>query len=154
MKIIEGKMLASGMRTSIIASRFNKFIVDKLVDGARDFLSRHGADDAEQTLVWVPGAWEIPLAAKSALLRKPDAVICLGCVVRGGTIHFEQVAEACARGIAALSLESGIPVLNGVLATENFEQALDRAGGKMGNKGADASAAAVEMINTLRALKG
>lgn len=151
---IEGSLVATGLRCAIVASRFNSFVVEKLVAGALDALVRHGADKSAQTVVWVPGAWEIPLVATRVVeSMKLDAVICVGCVIRGGTAHFEHVADGLNKGIAQLALSKDIPVGNGVLTVENLEQAIDRAGAKMGNKGWEAAVAAIETANVLRALR-
>ena len=148
-----GTLVATGHKMVVVASRFNGFITERLVEAALDTLVRCGARREDQRVVWVPGAWEIPLAAKRvAEVHKPHAVVCLGCVIRGSTAHFEQVAGEASKGVAAVSLATGIPMSNGILATENLEQAIDRAGGKMGNKGAEAAAAAVEMVNVLKAI--
>jgi len=150
----EGNLVATGIKTVLVASRFNSFIVEKLVDGALDTLVRHGAERVAQQLVWVPGSWEIPLAAKRvAETLKPDAVICLGCVIRGGTPHFEYVSAEVSKGISQVSMATGAIVTMGVLTTENLEQAIERAGSKMGNKGAEATLAAIEMVNLLKGLK-
>jgi 6,7-dimethyl-8-ribityllumazine synthase len=149
----EGNLVATGIKTVIVASRFNSFIVEKLVGGALDTLVRHGADRASQSLVWVPGSWEIPLAAKRvAETLRPDAIICVGCVIRGGTPHFEYVSAEVSKGISHVSLNTGVIVTMGVLTTENLEQAIERSGSKMGNKGAEATLAAIEMVNLLRGL--
>ena len=143
----------SGMRIALVASRFNQFIVDQLLEGARDALSRQGVDDSEQTLVWVPGAYELPLMAdRLASSGDFDAIVALGAVIRGGTPHFDYVAGECARGLSRVSLERGIPVIFGVLTTDNIEQALERAGTGDGNKGFDSVLAAIEMVATLRDL--
>jgi 6,7-dimethyl-8-ribityllumazine synthase len=143
----------SGMRIALVASRFNQFIVDQLLEGARDALSRQGVDDFEQTLVWVPGAYELPLMAdRLASSGDFDAIVALGAVIRGGTPHFDYVAGECARGLSRVSLERGIPVIFGVLTTDNIEQALERAGTGDGNKGFDSVLAAIEMVATLRDL--
>ena len=143
----------SGMRIALVASRFNQFIVDQLLEGARDALSRQGVDDSEQTLVWVPGAYELPLMAdRLASTGDFDAIVALGAVIRGGTPHFDYVAGECARGLSHVSLERGIPVIFGVLTTDNIEQALERAGTGDGNKGFDSVLAAIEMVATLRDL--
>jgi 6,7-dimethyl-8-ribityllumazine synthase len=150
---IEGEMSARGLRTIIVASRFNSIIVEKLVDGALDALVRHGATLADQQLIWVPGAWEIPLVAKRAIqLKKPDAVIAVGCVIRGGTDHYQHVSGGVSGGVAQVSLDTGVMVANGVLTVESLEQALERAGSKMGNKGAEAALAAIETVRVLQAL--
>lgn len=150
MKTIEGKLTAQGLRFGIIAARFNEFITNKLVSGAVDALTRHGAATEDITLAWVPGAYEIPLTAqKMAASKKYDAVICLGTVIRGGTPHFDYVAGEVAKGVAQVGLQTGVPTLFGVLTTENIEQAIERAGTKAGNKGFDSAMAAIEMANLL-----
>lgn len=152
-KIVEGKLSAEGFRFAIIVSRFNDFICSKLVEGAMDALVRHGASDEQISLIRVPGAFEMPLAAKKmAQSGQYDAVICLGAVVRGSTPHFDYVAAEVSKGIATVGLESGIPVTFGVLTTDNLEQAIERAGSKSGNKGYDAAVAAIEMANLFREL--
>ena len=155
-KVIEGNLIATGLETVIVASRFNAFIVEKLVEGALDALVRHGADAAKQTVVWVPGAWEIPRAVQQAIAkRKPSpsfAVVAVGCVIRGSTGHYEHVAGEVQKGIAHMSWQSGVPVGNGVLTVESLEQAIERAGTKMGNKGAEAAIAVIEMVNVLKGL--
>lgn len=152
-KIVEGRLLAEGFRFAIIVSRFNDFICSKLVEGAMDALVRHGASDEQISLIRVPGAFEMPLAAKKmAQSGQYDAVICLGAVVRGSTPHFDYVAAEVSKGIATVGLESGIPVTFGVLTTDNLEQAIERAGSKSGNKGYDAAVAAIEMANLFREL--
>lgn len=152
-KIIEGELLARDLRFAFIAARFNDFIVEPLIRGALDALKRHGATEKQIEIVRVPGAFDIPIAArKLALSRRYDALIALGAVVRGETPHFDYVAGECASGLARIALETGIPVAFGVLTTDTMEQAVDRAGGKSGNKGADAALAAVEMANLLRRL--
>ncbi len=152
-KIIEGELLARDLRFAFVAARFNDLIVDALVRGALDALKRHGATEKQIEIVRVPGAFDIPIAArKLALSRRYDALVALGAVVRGQTPHFDYVAGECASGLARIALETGVPVAFGVLTTDTMEQALDRAGGKAGNKGADAALAAVEMANLLRRL--
>lgn len=153
-KIYEGKISAEGFRFAIIVSRFNDFISSRLVEGATDALKRHGVDEEQVSLVKVPGAFEIPAAAKK-LVRSGnyDAVICLGAVIRGATPHFDYVAAEVSKGIANVALESDIPVTFGVLTTENLEQAIERAGSKVGNKGWDAAVAAMEMVNLFDELK-
>jgi 6,7-dimethyl-8-ribityllumazine synthase len=152
-KIIEGELLARDLRFAFVAARFNDFIVEPLIRGALDALKRHGAAEKQVEIVRVPGAFDIPIVArKLALSRRYDAVIALGAVVRGETPHFDYVAGECASGLARIALETGVPVAFGVLTTETMEQAVDRAGGKAGNKGADAALAAVEMANLLRRL--
>lgn len=146
--VIEGGFEAKGLRIAIVAARFNAFIVEKLADGAADALVRHGASPDDITLAWVPGAYEIPAVAKRlALVNRFDAVICLGCVIRGGTDHYNFVAGEAAKGIAHVALDAPIPVIFGVLTVDSIEQAIERAGTKMGNKGADAAMAAIEMVN-------
>jgi len=150
-KILEGKISAEGFSFAIIVSRFNDFICSKLVEGAMDALRRHGVNEEKVALVKVPGAFEIPVTAKRlAAEGKYDAVICLGAVIRGATPHFDYVASEVAKGIALVSLESNIPVTFGVLTTENLEQAIERAGSKVGNKGWDAALAAMEMVNLFK----
>ena len=150
--LLEGKVVApEGMNVGIIASRFNSFIVQKLVDGAVDGLVRHGVDEGNVTLAWVPGAFEIPVAAKKAASSgKYDAVICLGAVIRGSTTHYEMVCAESAKGVALVGMETGLPVLYGIITTENIEQAIERAGSKAGNKGYDCALSAIEMVNLLR----
>lgn len=150
MKVLEGKLSAKGMKVAIVASRFNEFITSKLIGGAEDCLLRHGADSDDLTLAWVPGAFEIPLAAqKLARSGKYDAVVCVGAVIRGATPHFDYVCAEASKGIAHVSLETGVPVAFGVLTTDNIEQAVERAGTKAGNKGADAAMCAIEMVNLM-----
>ncbi len=151
---IEGKLIANGMKFGIVASRFNEFIVSKLIGGAEDALLRHGAKEDDITLAWVPGAFEIPTAAKQmAQSGKYDAVICLGAVIRGATSHYDYVCNEVSKGIAHVSLETGIPVMFGVVTTENIEQAVERAGTKAGNKGYDAAVSAIEMVDLIKKLK-
>lgn len=153
-KVIEGKIVAGeGIRIGIVASRFNDFIVSKLVGGAIDALQRHDVKDENITLAWVPGAFELPLAAKKmADSGKFDAVIAVGAVIRGATSHYELVCNEVAKGLAQDSLQSGIPVMFGVITTENIEQAIERAGSKAGNKGAECATGALEMVNLLKQL--
>ena len=151
----EGNLLATGMRFAIVASRFNDFVVDKLRAGARDALIRHGADADDIDEVLVPGSWEIPLACQAvAVGGKHDAVIAVGCVIRGGTPHFDYVASEVSKGVAQTSLQHGVPVTFGVITSDTIEQAIERAGTKAGNKGFDAALAAVEMVSLLRGLRG
>ena len=151
MNKIEGKVVANGIKIGIVASRFNEFIVSKLVGGAVDGLVRHDVKDEDITVAWVPGAFEIPLAAKKmAESGKYDAVICLGTVIRGETSHYDYVCAEVSKGIASVSLEAGIPVMFGILTTENIEQAIERAGTKAGNKGYDCAMSAIEMVNLLK----
>lgn len=152
-RIYEGKLIGEGLHIGVVASRFNELIVKKLVEGAKDALTRHGVADEDIELAWVPGAFEIPLVAQTmAESKKYDALICLGAVIRGATPHFEYVAAEAAKGIAQVALKTGIPVTFGVLTTDNLEQALERAGTKAGNKGWDAALSAIEMANLLREL--
>jgi 6,7-dimethyl-8-ribityllumazine synthase len=152
-KVIEGELLARDLRFAILASRFNDFIVEPLIRGALDALRRHGVADKQIDIVRVPGAFDIPIVArKLALAHRHEALIALGCVIRGQTPHFDYVAGECAGGIARVALESGVPIAFGVLTTDTAEQAVDRAGGKAGNKGADAALVALEMANLLRRL--
>ncbi|HEV3232641.1 MAG TPA: 6,7-dimethyl-8-ribityllumazine synthase [Candidatus Dormibacteraeota bacterium] len=153
MDVKTGRLKAEGRAFAIVAARFNDFVTSKLLEGAVDELVRLGADEAEITVAWVPGAFEIPTAAaRLAKTNRYAAVICLGTVIRGQTAHFEHVAGQCASGIAAVGRQTGVPTILGVLATENLEQAIDRAGGKHGNKGAEAAASAVEMADLLAQL--
>ncbi len=153
-KIIEGDMLARDLRFACLAARFNDVVVEPLLRGALDALRRHGAADKQIEIVRVPGAYEIPIVARRlANSRRFDALIALGAVVRGQTPHFDYVAGECASGLARIALESGVPIAFGVLTTDTMEQAMDRAGGKAGNKGADAALTAIEMANLLRRLE-
>jgi 6,7-dimethyl-8-ribityllumazine synthase len=152
-KTIQGNLVSKDLKFGIVAGRFNEFIGSKLVGGAIDGLTRHGADEEQIDLVWVPGAFEIPLAAqKMAKSQKYNAIICVGAVIRGSTPHFDYVASEMTKGIAQVSLQTGIPVVYGVLTTENIEQAIERAGTKVGNKGFDAALTAIEMCNLLSQL--
>ena len=151
MNVFEGKVVSEGMKVGIVAARFNEFIVSKLVAGAQDALVRHDVKEEDIDLAWVPGAFEIPLiASKMAKSGKYDAVICLGAVIRGVTSHYDYVCNEVSKGIASVSLESEIPVMFGVVTTENIEQAIERAGTKAGNKGYDCALGAIEMINLVR----
>lgn len=153
-KILEGKISAEGFRFAIIVSRFNDFISSKLVDGAMDALRRHGVEEGKVSLIKVPGSFEIPSVAKRlAKSNKYDAIICLGAVIRGATPHFDFIAAEVAKGVASVGLESDIPVTFGVLTTDNLEQAIERAGSKIGNKGWDAAISAIEMVNLFSQLK-
>jgi len=153
MKTIEGNLVAEKIRVAIVAARFNEFIVSKLIGGALDGLKRHGVEDDAISLAWVPGAFEIPLAAKRLAARDDiDAVICVGAVIRGSTPHFDYVCAEASKGIAQVSLASGKPVIFGVLTTDSIEQAIERAGTKAGNKGYDAAVSAIEMVNLLKAM--
>jgi 6,7-dimethyl-8-ribityllumazine synthase len=152
-KTIEGRLDATGLKIGILVSRFNSFIGERLVEGAIDALLRHGAERENLVVVRVPGAFEIPPAArKMAGTGRYDAVVCLGAVIRGATPHFDYVSAEVSKGIAAVSMEAGIPVTFGVLTTDTLEQAIERAGSKAGNKGFDAAMAAIEMANLYRAL--
>jgi len=152
--MIEGELLARDLRFAFVAARFNDFLVEPLIRGALDALKRHGSSEKQIEIVRVPGAFDIPIVArKLALSRRYDALIALGAVVRGQTPHFDYVAGECASGLARIALESGVPIAFGVLTTDTMEQAVDRAGGKAGNKGADAALAAIEMANLLRRLE-
>lgn len=151
MKVIEGAFSGEGLKIGIIASRFNEFITSKLVSGAEDCLKRHGVKDDDMSVAWVPGAFEIPVIAKSmAKSGKYDAVICVGAVIRGATSHYDYVCAEVSKGIAAVSIDTGIPVLFGILTTDTIEQAIERAGTKAGNKGTDCAMSALEMVNLMR----
>jgi 6,7-dimethyl-8-ribityllumazine synthase len=153
MHIIEGQLLAGSASFAIVVSRFNDLITRRLLEGAVDTLRRHGADESKITVVWVPGSFEIPLVAdRLAKGGKHSAVLCLGCVIQGQTTHHEYINHQVAAGILKSGLDSGVPVLFGVLTCETLEQALDRAGGKVGNKGSEAALAAIEMISVLKQL--
>ena len=154
MKTLEGNVIGKGLKVGIVAARFNEFIVNKLIGGAEDALVRHGVDTKDVELAYVPGAFEIPLiASKMAKSGKYDAVICLGAVIRGSTSHYDFVCNEVSKGIAAVSLETDVPVMFGVLTTENIEQAIERAGTKAGNKGYDCAVSAIEMVNLIRELE-
>ena len=151
---IEGDFSARGLKFAVVVARFNSFITDRLLAGAMDALTRSGAKAEDIEVVKVPGSWELPLAAKTlAGLKRHDAIIALGAVIRGETPHFDHVATQAANGLAAVSLETGVPVAFGVLTTNTIEQAIDRAGGKSGNKGYDAALTGIEMANLLRRLR-
>ena len=151
MNIIEGKLIAEGQKIAIVAVRFNEIITNKLLGGAVDAFKRHGGDEKDIDLAWVPGAFEIPLVAKKlAETKKYDAVICLGAVIRGATPHFDMVANETTKGIAAAGLQTGVPIIFGVLTTDNIEQAVERAGSKAGNKGFEAVTTAIEMVNLMK----
>lgn len=150
---ITGNLVATGLKFSIVTARFNDFINDKLLSGAVDTLVRHGAVESDIDTVWVPGAFEIPLVAKKmAESGKYDAVICLGTVIRGSTTHYDYVCNEVAKGIGAVALQTGVPIMFGVLTTESIEKAIERAGTKAGNKGAECALGAIEMVNVLKAL--
>lgn len=154
MKVYEGKLVSENIKVGIVASRFNEFIVSKLLSGALDALGRHDVKDSDINVAWVPGAFEIPLvASKLAQSGKYDAVVCLGAVIRGSTSHYELVCSEVAKGIANVALKSDIPVMFGVVTTENLEQAIERAGTKAGNKGYDAAMGAIEMVNLIREIE-
>lgn len=153
MKVIEGVYSGEGLKIGIIASRFNEFITSKLVSGAEDCLLRHGVNGDEISVAWVPGAFEIPVIAnKMAKSGKYDAVIALGAVIRGATSHYDYVCNEVSKGIAAVSMETGVPVLFGILTTDTIEQAIERAGTKAGNKGTDCAMSALEMVNLIKNL--
>ena len=154
MKTYEGNLVSKNIRIGIVAARFNEFITSKLLSGAMDGLLRHNVREDDIHVAWVPGAFEIPLiASKMANSKKYDAVICLGAVIRGSTSHYDYVCNEVSKGIAAVSLESGVPVMFGVLTTENIEQAIERAGTKAGNKGYDCALGAIEMINLIHEIE-
>ncbi|MBN1257085.1 MAG: 6,7-dimethyl-8-ribityllumazine synthase [Planctomycetes bacterium] len=147
-KTLSGQLAVKGVKFALIASRFNDFIVSRLLEGAKDALLRHGATDAEIDVIWVPGAFELPqVANRVARSGKYGAVICLGCVIRGATPHFEYIAAEAAKGIAQTALQTEVPIAFGVLTTDTIEQAVERAGTKAGNKGADAAMTAIELVN-------
>jgi 6,7-dimethyl-8-ribityllumazine synthase len=153
-KVIEGQLSATGLRFAIVVSRFNSFITERLLGGAMDALTRSGAGDEMVDVIKVPGSWEVPLVASEvARQHRYDAVICLACVIRGETPHFDYVAAEAAKGVAHASADTGVPVAFGVLTTNTLEQAIDRAGAKGGNKGFDAAMTAIEMANLLRTLR-
>ena len=155
MNVFEGKIVAKDIRIGIVVARFNEFITDKLLGGAVDGLKRHEVAEDLIDVAWVPGAFEIPLAAKAmAESGKYDAVICLGAVIRGATSHYDYVCSEVSKGVAQVALQSGIPVMFGVLTTDTIEQAIERAGSKAGNKGFDCATGAIEMINLLRGIRG
>ncbi|MDF2890353.1 MAG: 6,7-dimethyl-8-ribityllumazine synthase [Clostridia bacterium] len=154
MKTYEGKLIAQGLKFGIVIGRFNEFIGGKLLSGALDALNRHGVEENDIELAWVPGAFEIPLIAKKmANSKKYDGVICLGAVIRGSTPHFDYVSSEVTKGIANVSLDSEVPVIFGVLTTDTIEQAIERAGTKAGNKGFEAAATAIEMANLIKQLQ-
>ena len=153
MKPLTGSLSADGLRFGVVVSRFNDFITSRLLQGTQDTLERHGANSENVQVVWVPGAVELPLIAKTlAASQRFDAVITLGCVIRGATSHYDYVCSMVSSGVASAALETGVPVIFGVLTTENLEQAIERAGSKAGNKGSEAAAAAVEMANLMKTL--
>ncbi|MFN2608791.1 MAG: 6,7-dimethyl-8-ribityllumazine synthase [Acidimicrobiales bacterium] len=153
MNTYTGRLGGEGARVAIVASRFNDVVTDRLVAGARDALARHGVDNGSVTLAWTPGAFELPVAAQRlALSGEFDAVVCVGAVIRGSTDHYEHVAGQCAAGLARVALDTGLPVVFGVLTTETTADAIERAGGKLGNKGFEAATTALEMVDLLRQL--
>ena len=152
-KTFEGNLLGKGLRFGLVVSRFNEFFSQKLLDGARDALMRHGVAENDMEVAWTPGSFEMPLIAqKLAASKRYDAVICLGAVIRGGTPHFDYIASEVAKGIAKVGLDTGVPVIFGVITTDNLEQAIERSGTKDGNKGFDAAVSAIEMANLVKAL--
>ena len=153
-RVIEGRLIATGLKFGIVVSRFNDFITERLLDGCLDTLRRHGADISQVDVMWCPGAFEIPLVAKYAAETEAyDAIICLGAVIRGSTPHFDHVAGQATSGIARTSMDTGVPTIFGVLTCESIEQAVERAGTKAGNKGCDAAMAAIEMVNLISSIK-
>jgi len=149
----EGMLLGKGLKFGLVVSRFNEFLTKKLLEGAQDALLRHGVNQEDIEIAWVPGSFEIPLVAKKlAETKRFDAVICLGAVVRGGTPHFEYIATEVTKGIAKVGLETGLPVIYGVLTADTLEQAIERAGTKMGNRGFDAAVEAIEMANLVKSI--
>ncbi|MCD8175191.1 MAG: 6,7-dimethyl-8-ribityllumazine synthase [Phascolarctobacterium sp.] len=151
MNVLEGKLTAKGMEVAIVAARFNEFITVKLLEGALDCLKRHEAIEKDITVVWVPGAFEIPVAAKKlAETGKYDGIICLGAVIRGATPHFDYVCAEASKGVAQVSLRYGMPIAFGILTTDNIQQAVERAGSKSGNKGTDAAVSVMEMVNLFK----
>lgn len=154
MKLYEGKLVSKDIKIGIVAARFNEFITSKLLGGAVDALTRHNVNEDDIEVAWVPGAFEIPLiASKMAKSNKYDAIICLGAVIRGNTTHYDYVCSEVSKGIAHVSLNSDIPVMFGVVTTENIEQAIERAGTKAGNKGFDCAVGAIEMVNLIRKIE-
>ena len=152
-KSFEGMLIGKGLKFGLVISRFNEFISKKLLEGAQDALHRHGVNDDDVDIAWTPGSFEIPLVAlKLAQTKRYDAIVCLGAVIRGGTPHFEYIATELSKGIARVALETGLPVTYGVITADTLEQAIERAGTKMGNKGFDAAVNAIEMANLLKGL--
>ena len=152
-KTFEGNLLGKGLKFGLVVSRFNEFFSKKLLEGAQDALLRHGVNESDIEIAWTPGSFEIPLIAqKMAESKKYNAVICLGAVIRGGTPHFDYIASEVAKGIAKVSLDSGIPVIFGVITTDTLEQAIERSGTKDGNKGFDAAVSAIEMANLVKSI--
>ena len=151
MRVLEGNVVASGIKIGIVAARFNEFIVSKLIGGAQDACIRHGVADDDIDLAWVPGAFEVPMVAKKmAESGRYDAVLCLGAVIKGSTSHYDYVCAEVSKGVAMVALETGVPTLFGVLTTDNIEQAIERAGTKAGNKGYDVACSAIEMVNLMK----
>lgn len=150
----EGMLVGKGLKFGIIVSRFNEFISNKLLEGCKDALLRHDVDEEDIDVAWTPGSFEIPLVAlKMAKSKKYDAIICLGAIIRGGTPHFDYVALEYTKGVAKVALDTEIPVINGVITADNLEQAIERAGAKMGNKGFSAAASAIEMVNMIKGIE-
>ncbi len=152
-RILEGKLIGDDQRFGIVVSRFNEFITNKLLSGCLDTLTRHGVDSEDIDIAWVPGAFEMPLVAQKMAGRGYDAVICLGAVIRGATPHFEYVSAEVTKGIAQVGLNTGIPIIYGIITADTIEQAIERAGTKAGNKGSDAGYTAIEMVNLLKEIK-
>jgi 6,7-dimethyl-8-ribityllumazine synthase len=152
-RTLEGNLDAKGLRFAIVVSRFNSVITERLLAGALDALKRTGCNDEDITVVRVPGSWELPLAVREIALRKPNAIICLSCLIRGETPHFDYIASEATKGVGLISIDAGIPVAFGILTTNTLEQALDRAGAKSGNKGFDAAMTAIEMANLVRTIR-
>lgn len=152
-RILEGKLIGDDQRFGIVVSRFNEFITNKLLSGCIDTLTRHGVDSEDIDIAWVPGAFEMPLVAQKMAGRGYDAVICLGAVIRGATPHFEYVSAEVTKGIAQVGLNTGIPIIYGIITADTIEQAIERAGTKAGNKGSDAGYTAIEMVNLLKEIK-
>ena len=152
-KRFEGMLMGKGLKFGLVVSRFNEFFTNKLLDGAQDALLRHGVNEEDVEVTWVPGSFEIPLIAlKLAQTKKYDAVICLAAVIRGGTPHFEYIANEVTKGIARVGLDTGLPIINGVITTDTLEQAVERSGTKAGNKGAQAAVDAIEMANLIKSI--
>ena len=152
-KSFEGMLLGKGLKFGLVVSRFNEFFTKKLLEGAQDALLRHGVNEEDVEVTWVPGAFEVPLIAlKLAQTKKYDAVICLAAVIRGGTPHWEYIAAEVTKGIARVGLETGLPVINGVITTDTLEQAIERSGTKVGNKGFEAAVNAIEMVNLIKTI--
>src|SRR2546423_14797341 len=153
-KTYQGSLIATGLRFGIVVSRWNSFFTERMLDGALDALVRHGADEAQIEVARVPGTWEIPVAAKKmANSRRFDAVVCIGCLIRGATPHFDYLASEVTKGVGHVALQTGLPVTYGIITVENLEQAIERAGTKAGNKGAEAALAAIEMANLLKEME-